>query len=369
MSIINISAVRNILNLNVSSNELNKMEKFNVVKVSNSYLSRIEKTLRTSNNFEKCQRLKEKLVDIKYGDVFAKNQWQTQQDIGELVSMKITQSRLKEIERNNIQKRPQTSNVNNIEVKPHTGNLFNEKMLKSFQLMGVNINAWPDSCGKLFFSIKSSLSEDVSNALKKRFKNIEGEGKLLPKRTQKILHSLSRSPECRTQIACNFDGKHEIQWSQGKQILQQIQLGKKGLCAPLAMKWCADKNQDVPFFEDMKSQEGLEEVMNLSLAGKNVPDYFNARGLTILAISDAEMNFELGEFHLIGLDPISNGTGHQLAAQSNEHKRQHRFFDPNFGEFSFSSAENMKSFIQSFSEIYYPDLKVSQDLVFNKFQG
>ena len=135
------------------------------------------------------------------------------------------------------------------------------------------------------------------------------------------------------------------------------------------MKWCADKNQGVAFFEDMKCREGLEEVMNLTLIPKILPDYINARGLTILAMTGAELNFQQGELHLIGLDPVSTGHGHQLAAQCNENKQQFRFFDPNFGEFSFSSAENMKSFIQNFSDIYYPDLKMSQNLVFNKKQG
>jgi hypothetical protein len=119
----------------------------------------------------------------------------------------------------------------------------------------------------------------------------------------------------------------------------------------------------------MKSRDGLEEVMNIRSAGKNLSDYINARGLTNVAIIGSELSFQLGELHLIGLDPVSKGVGHQLAAQSNENNQQHRFFDPNFGEFSFSSAENMKSFIQSFSDIYYPDLKVSQSLVFNKIQG
>lgn len=369
MSIINSSAMRSVFNLNVSSKELNEMEKLNLVKVSNSTISRFEKTLRTSNDGEKCQRIKEKLVDVKYGDIFAKHQEQTRQEVGDLGGMKITQSRLKEMEKKNVLASPKTANANNTEVKSPTSGLSKEKMLKSFQLLGVNITSWPDSYHELFSSIKSSLSESVSNVLKQKFKDIEGEGKLQPKRTQNILHTLSKSPECLTQIARHFDGKFEIQWSQGKQLLQQVQLGKAGLCAPLAMKWCADKNQGVPFFEDMKSREGLEEVMNLKLAGNNALDYLNSRGLTSVAITDAELNFQLGEFHLIGLDPVSKGFGHQLAAQSNENNQQHRFFDPNFGEFSFSSSENMKSFIQNFSDIYYPDLKVPQNMVFNKIQG
>lgn len=360
MSIINYSAARSAFNLNVSSNELNKIEKLPLVKASNSTISRFEKTLRTSNNGEKCQRIKEKLADVKYGDIYAKHQEKIKQEVGDLGGMKITQSRLKDIEKKNVPDNPQTTSTNNTEVKSPTGNLSKYKVLKSFNLLGVNITSWPNSYHELFSSIESSLSESVSNALKKKFTDIEGEGKLLPKRTQKILHSLSRSPECLTQIAQHFDGKFEIQWSQKEQILQQVQLGKKGLCAPLALKWCADKNQNVAFFEDMKSREGLEEVMN---ALKKSPEYIKARGLTTLAMTGAELNFRLGELHLIGLDPVSTGYGHQLAAQSNENKQQHRFFDPNIGEFSFSSAENMKSFIQNFSDIYYPDLKMSRNLV------
>lgn len=236
-------------------------------------------------------------------------------------------------------------------------------IIRDFQLVGVELGGTlPSNYRELFASIRASFPDNsiVNGMLEKYDVRGQLDNTLKPNATKKILSTLFSLPHNQEKIAHRFSGQLDTSWDQSN-MLKSIQIGKTGLCTSLAMKWCADKYQGIPFFNDIKTKEGLDEVVHLKIDNGGDP-YLHARGLALSA-HETTLNIEKAGFHLIGLTPKKGVYGHEVAAVIDDKTKQYKYFDPNLGEFSFPTAEKMKSFIQTSSSRIYTVLKLSEDLV------
>lgn len=372
MSFVNSSAARHLFNLNVSSRELNKIEKSLaeiIVGVSNHTYMRLEKTLLETGNAEKRERIQkimEKLSDIKYGNIFATRQEQIRAEPSELSNHPLTRSRLETIEKNKHVNHTSPVVSGSAIVTPSEAPLTRKQteMLASFCLLGVNLTSWPNNYRELFFAIRKDLPENISRILATDFSHVKEGKKLAPGVTQDILLALLNFPECRENVALHFEGRMDVNWSQGEQILSNVQVGKNGLCGGLSFKWCGDENQNIHFFKDMNTTAGLEEVMSIKIFENNIQSYLDARELTVSGISD-KLEFQSESFYIFSIKPLSEGDGHTMAVMAHDSKQAYKFFDPNFGQFSFSSSEKMKGFIQKFTSMCYPTLTMMKNITLN----
>lgn len=361
MEIIKIPAARIFFNLNISSRELKIIQKLNNVCISNLVWRRLHKTMRTSTNENKKIQINHLLNKISYpdGNFTAKNGYNKKNEIIKQQSVNFS-ARNKPAKARHQQGAPR---------KP--GGIFvntNQKAIdiKKLNMLGVNITLLPKSYGELLSVVKRNLPPDVSATLEKRFKSLSDEQPLSPKLTQKILRELSYSPACIAKFAGHFGGKQIISWSQNQTILPGVQIGKKGLCGCLALKWCGDKFQNVDFFNDIASPEGLDEIVSLKLSknSNQVASYCLDRGLRPDPGLQDGIDIQRNSFNLITLAP-ENGQGHSLAAQCYKEAKEYRFFDANTGEFSFSSPESMEHFIENYVSLLYPTLVHTKTLHFN----
>ncbi|HID7510854.1 TPA: YopT-type cysteine protease domain-containing protein [Enterobacter hormaechei] len=369
MSIINLSAFRRAFDLNISSSELKKIDKMNLKKVSNSTIYLLERTLVTSYNVAKRQKIQclmERISAVKNEDILSRQHHQTRNDISELTKLQVVKFRLQEQEANNHSIPFKSDSLSIVKNKPSDLS-SKEKTLKILQLLGVNTNTFPNTYGDLLSVVKNSFDDDFSRKFSASFKKIDLERKMTPKLTQKVIDKLSMSPTCLNNVAKHFNGMLNVKFSQSDGVLNKVQVGKDGLCSSLSFKWCADKIQGIPFFEDIKTTEGLNEVVSLKVfKGSALKNYLIDRNLYLLDDS-RNLNFEDNSVNVITMNPHLEPTldGHAVATYINIDKQLYEYFDSNIGEFSFPSSENMKNFFDAYTSICYPDLGLKSQIIFS----
>lgn len=352
------ASIRSSLGLHVSSNELSKLEKMDVKNIRNIDIARLDKTLLTTKKTvkqENITRLKEKISDQKYGGIFDTTRENIKKEISTLSDKGTTKNVLKTLNKD--------APISTVIAGSNNEVVGKSAVIRDFQLVGVDLGSTlPSNYRELFVSIRASFPDNniVNGMLEKYDARGQLDNTLKPNATKKILSTLFSLPQNQEKIAHHFGGQLDTAWDQSS-MLKSIQIGKSGLCSSLAMKWCADKYQGIPFFNDIKTKEGLDEVVHLKIDKGGEP-YLHARGLAFSA-HETTLNVEKAGFHLIGLTPKESGYGHEVAAVIDDKTKQYKYFDPNLGEFSFPTAETMKSFIQTSSARIYTDLKLSEDLV------
>ncbi|MCU8034854.1 MAG: C58 family peptidase [Shewanella sp.] len=356
MSLVPIS-IRSNLGLSVSSIELSNLENIDVKSINKVDISRLDKTLLVTKNPVKREKviiLKDKISDAKYGRIFDVKREETKNEVSTLSTKGLTKSVLKAFNKD--------KRLASIIHKTNDKTIGQSAIIRDFQLVGVKLTTLPSNYRELFEFIRASFSDN--SVVDGIFKKYENRGQLdealKPNATKKILSILFSLPQNQQLLANHFGGCLDVTWDQSS-ILKNIQVGKDGLCSTLAIKWCADKHQGVHFFNDMDTKEGLEEVVNLKI-NKEVASYLQSSGLAV-SENETNLNIKKAGFHLLGLSPKNKGYGHEVAAFIDDQAKQYKYFDPNLGEFSFSTSEKMKSFILTSSTRIYTDLKLDQDLI------
>lgn len=369
MSINIFSPVRRLFDLNISSAELKKIDTMNLAKVSNSTINLLERTLVTSGNADKRQKIQnlmEKISAVKNEYTVASQQKQIKQDISVLNNLRVVNFMLQKQEGANTSKTSEV--VTNSMIKTNSTELTaKERALKNLQVLGLEIDSFPKTYGDLLSAIKLSFDEDFSNKFGEKFRKLDLDRKMTPKLTEKIMHNLLMSSTCLANLAEHFDGVLNVSFSQTNEILSNVQIGKDGLCSALSFKWCADKNQGIEFFGDVKTPEGLDEVISIKTSGgQGLVNYFVDRNLKLFN-SKSDLNFENNSINVIQMKSSSDTSepGHAVASYINTDMQLYNYFDSNFGEFSFSSSDKMKDFFDLFTEIGYKDLDNKKQIVFS----
>ena len=140
-------------------------------------------------------------------------------------------------------------------------------------------------------------------------------------------------------------------------FIQGSTLAKKGVCLPLVTKWLTERNSMIDFFSDISTPEGREEIMHVAMAkvrtgnpGVNM-DYLANKGYELKLLDD-EAPVTSGLYSVTVILP--DGC-HGMGLEVTENNKT-TFFDPNYGEFSFTNPASFHNFLPPYLKAAY-DIK------------
>ncbi|PJG59466.1 YopT-type cysteine protease domain-containing protein [Aeromonas cavernicola] len=140
-------------------------------------------------------------------------------------------------------------------------------------------------------------------------------------------------------------------------FIQNSTLAKEGVCVPLTSKWLTERNSIIDFFSDISTPEGREEIMHVAMERVKtgnpgvIMDYVKNKGYTI-EIYDNSAPVDVGLYSIsLGLP----GSFHNMALELTKNNGA-TFFDPNYGEFFFTSLTSFNDFLPPYLRSAY-DIK------------
>lgn len=363
MNIISNTYIRNLFNLNISSSELKKIDKLGVVKISNSTVSRLERTLSSSKNAEKKQKIQLILEEVsiyKNAGNDAIHHDKIRMEKSKLNSLKVVSTALHKY--NSQQQEKQNASVasesqasaQNKKIRP-TPNA-KEKALERFLALGLNLSSIPKNMEELSCIVNSCYDQTSAKKFNNILKKIGKEKKFTLKLASIAMKTMLRTPSGVKKFAQHFNGSLSHEYCQSTDTLSNIQIGKEGLCGVIAYKWAGDKIQNISFFDDIKTPDGLDEILTMKIGGEFLmDDYLRIRGFNPYTVSN-ELNLGANDIGIIRLTPSLDEPGHVVATYTDGEKKSYHFFDSNYGEFTFSTLDDLSNFTQEFNTVAYPDL-------------
>jgi len=140
-------------------------------------------------------------------------------------------------------------------------------------------------------------------------------------------------------------------------FIQNSTLAKEGVCVPLTSKWLTERNSIIDFFSDISTPEGREEIMHVAMERVKtgnpgvILDYVKNKGYTI-EIYDNAAPVDVG---LYSISLELPGSYHNMALELTKNNEA-TFFDPNYGEFFFTSLTSFNDFLPPYLRSAY-DIK------------